>query len=614
MTTRSIIHTAASLAIILSSASSCICLSVQAFKLLGALPMSSRRRCNNHRPPTSASPLAHTSSSPSQPLYSLSISYQQQFRRRRKAIHNILLYMAKNENTTTQHPHEKTVKNKSSSSTKTTIKNKRLGKNEVLFQKRLTQLQSYIKQHGHGSIPYPYKSNPSLGIWANNLRRQYTIKQQCTARSIPYKGYLSTARIDTLTEAGFDFKSLTERTFQLRLKDLKKFKERYGHVNVPEVYVENKELGYWVTNLRSLYRRRYDENYKQPQQQQQQQKEEEEIQLQEVNDTTTKDKGQERGKSSKSISKRKRKGSSKRRASVPRFSHLSPERIQLLNDIGFVWSSFDNKWYIMLEWAKVYGIVNYIMSNDTNSGVSHMLNELPHEIDNNMNVESNTTKQEQYHNNNNNNVNNVTNNDQLFNYTLLLDKYHHFVCNIQNQSILSTFHPQDQILSLLLDDETYEFQPTMLDYRVPTNDTFHYPLRVWMTNQRTYNHLTTVQDYNTTATANNSSSFSSITTSSSITTPSRTKRIQSLQSISFPISARFPNRHAEIQYEQDQLAEIQRKQEKERRIEQKKRKERERVERLTRRDLSGSEEENVLRNVDVMALWEAGDDDEDEDW
>ena len=102
-----------------------------------------------------------------------------------------------------------------------------------------------------------------MGIWANNLRRQYTIKQQCTARSIPYKGYLSTARIDTLTEAGFDFKSLTERTFQLRLKDLKKFKERYGHVNVPEVYVENKELGYWVTNLRSLYRRRYDENYKQ---------------------------------------------------------------------------------------------------------------------------------------------------------------------------------------------------------------------------------------------------------------------------------------------------------------------------------------------------------------
>ena len=169
-------------------------------------------------------------------------------------------------------------------------------------------------------------------------------------------------------------------------------------------------------------------------------------------------------------------------------------------------------------------------------------------------------------------------------------------------------------MSLLLDDETYEFQPTMLDYRVPTNDTFHYPLRVWMTNQRTYNHLTTVQDYNTTTTTNNSSSFSSITTSSSITTPSRTKRIQSLQSISFPISARFPNRHAEIQYEQDQLAEIQRKQEKERRIEQKKRKERERVEQLTRRNLSGSEEENVLRNVDVMALWEAGDDDEDEDW
>ena len=603
MTNRSIIQTATALAILLN---------VQAFKSLGVLPMHRCRHCRCNRPSTSATTYTRTSSSSIYHASSLSISYQQQFRKRRKAQHNVLLYMTENKMISTEENRHQSLDTGSKSSSSTIIKNKLLSRNEILFQKRLTQLQSFIEQHGHGSIPYPYKHNPSLGIWANNLRRQYTIKQQCTTNSIPYKGYLSTERMDILIKAGFDFTSLTERTFQLRLSELKKFKEQYGHVNVPEVYVENKELGYWVTNLRSLYRRRYENPYQQRQQQQQEEEEKEELELQQVNDTTKDD---ELWYSTKSISKRKRKGSKRRRH--PRFSHLSTERIQLLNDIGFEWNISDNKWYIMLEWAKVYGIVNYYMStNDNNSGVSHsmLLHELPREIDNGMNVELLNAKQEQYYDNRNNSV---TNNNQFFNnYTLLLDKYHHFVRNIQNQSILSTFHAQDQILSLLLDDnESYEeFQPTMLDYRIPPNDTFHYPLRIWMFNQRLrYYNTATVQDYNT-ATKNNPSSFSSSITTSSSDNMMTTKRIQSLQSISFPISGRFPNYHAEIQYEQDQLAAIQRQLEKERRIEQKKREERERVERLTRRDLSGSEEEIALRNVDVMALWEAGDDDDDEDW
>ena len=59
------------------------------------------------------------------------------------------------------------------------------------------------------------------------------------------------------------------------------------------------------------------------------------------------------------------------------------------------------------------------------------------------------------------------------------------------------------------------------------------------------------------------------------------------------------------------MAEIDRQEEKKRRIEEKERKERERVEQLTsRRDDEGG----VNEPVDVMALWQAGDDEDDDDW
>ena len=82
---------------------------------------------------------------------------------------------------------------------------------ERLFQKRLEQLYEYRKLHGHGSIPTPYPPNPSLGIWAANIRRQYTLysKQSNT----PYTGYLTPSRQKQLLLAGFDFTSLTERQF-----------------------------------------------------------------------------------------------------------------------------------------------------------------------------------------------------------------------------------------------------------------------------------------------------------------------------------------------------------------------------------------------------------------
>ena len=94
-----------------------------------------------------------------------------------------------------------------------------------------------------------------------------------------YIGYLTPQRRTQLISAGFDFTSLTERQFQSKLRELEMFQERYGHCMVPEKWEENVALGAWVSNLRSLYRRRTSMLL-----QQEQEQEEQSLQLQQQQD------------------------------------------------------------------------------------------------------------------------------------------------------------------------------------------------------------------------------------------------------------------------------------------------------------------------------------------
>lgn len=286
----------------------------------------------------------------------------------------------------------------------------------------------------------------------------------------------------------------------------------------------------------------------------------------------------------------------KKRQRSPRFSHLDEERRQLLDDIGFVWSSIDYKWLLMLEWAKTYGVVNYQLKLVAGGDGS-----LDAAYDVHSDRSATLVECEQHISPNN---------------TVLLDNYHSFVHNIQNQTFLPNFHPQDRILALLSEegyahkilgqhqpsaqnkisslqpnnDSQHPFQPTHIDYGISTNDTFHQPLKIWMTNQRSH--------YNRHQQSNNRTQDESSTMTA--------QRQKALEEINFPWSGRFRNRIEEVQYETEQLAEKERQREKERRLERKEREERERVEQL----MSSAPKET---QVDVMALWEAGDDDDD-DW
>ena len=423
-------------------------------------------------------------------------------------------------------------------------------RSEELFEERLTQLLEFRTEHGHGSIPTPYHPNPSLGIWAANLRQQNVLRQQAERKSIQYKGYLTDERKRQLIKAGFDFTSLTERQFQTRLKELQEFKQQYGHAAVPEKYKENMALGAWVTNLRSLYRRKL---------------------LTQSNGETDEMFEEEKLKRrrTKSLIRRHRRV---KRIRKPRFSHLNEERIRMLEEIGFIWKNHDKRWFEMLEWAKTYGVANFLLAQDPEIQMKDL-------------IESN---------------------------------YNKIVTELQNPRLTSTFRSQEDIKFILLGedviqnvDELVSITPhpqqlnktaatsesgnitedtLQLDYRISPSDQQHQPLRIWMINQRS--------NYNRTMTD---------------------QRQHALEDINFPWSGRYRHRIEEIQHLEEKEAERIREMEKLARREAREREEQQKVEMLTSsivasiisEDEDSHSDDEEEEEMDIMSLWGAEDDDDD---
>ncbi len=109
---------------------------------------------------------------------------------------------------------------------------------------------------------------------------------------------------------------------------------------VPEKYEENPALGSWVINMRSLYRRK--------------------MQMQKAAEMEQNDDENEKRGIVKNIKKGRKisnllqqKITQRKRSRSQRFTHLDDNSIKVLEDLGFVWSTLDKKWFEMLEWAKV---------------------------------------------------------------------------------------------------------------------------------------------------------------------------------------------------------------------------------------------------------------------
>lgn len=120
------------------------------------------------------------------------------------------------------------------------------------FDEWIEELKAFKARHGHCKVSRNDSNHYSLGSWCHNMRGSYRITQKQIGNDI-----LSKDRIIILNDIGFDW-TLREprqvKSFNERLKDLREFKQTYGHTRVPTGYEKNLSLAYWCNNLRNAYK------------------------------------------------------------------------------------------------------------------------------------------------------------------------------------------------------------------------------------------------------------------------------------------------------------------------------------------------------------------------
>ncbi|SMQ86975.1 Superfamily II DNA or RNA helicase [Bacillus sp. OV166] len=145
---------------------------------------------------------------------------------------------------------------------------------EEQWEEKYQELLAFKEKHGHCSVPQGFKENPSLASWISNQRTYYKT------------GTLSQERVERLNELGFvwgrgDLKKINlEEQWEEKYQELLAFKEKHGHCSVPQGFKENPSLASWISNQRTYYK------------------------------TGT----------------------------------LSQERVERLNELGFIWEAFENQW------------------------------------------------------------------------------------------------------------------------------------------------------------------------------------------------------------------------------------------------------------------------------
>jgi len=113
----------------------------------------------------------------------------------------------------------------------------------------LEELRDFHQTYGHYRVPKRYLENLSLGHWVSNMRKEFRKRKDGKQSSITVE------RIAALNNLGFDWVVINE-AWEIRLEELRDFRQTYGHCRVPKIHLENLTLGHWVSYMRKEFRKR----------------------------------------------------------------------------------------------------------------------------------------------------------------------------------------------------------------------------------------------------------------------------------------------------------------------------------------------------------------------
>ena len=113
-------------------------------------------------------------------------------------------------------------------------------KQHCTFEERVEELEHFFKGNGHCRVPV---RGTALGRWVSEIRFIYKEVQKGKSSDT-----LTPERIKKLEEMGFEWDLGRQIfTWEERFEDLKRFKEKFGHCNVPRTtYKDDPSLGEWV--------------------------------------------------------------------------------------------------------------------------------------------------------------------------------------------------------------------------------------------------------------------------------------------------------------------------------------------------------------------------------
>lgn len=120
---------------------------------------------------------------------------------------------------------------------------------EAAWDRQLNDLIKFRQENGHCHVPLSHTKFPRLGLWVKEQRRHYSLRKQGK------KSHMTDQRIKALTGVGFCWDT-HEAIWMERFRELTEFKEKYGTCLVPTGYSNNPKLGTWVHHQRRQYKKR----------------------------------------------------------------------------------------------------------------------------------------------------------------------------------------------------------------------------------------------------------------------------------------------------------------------------------------------------------------------
>jgi hypothetical protein len=125
------------------------------------------------------------------------------------------------------------------------------------WREQYEALKAYSDTFGHCRVPYNYAPNPKLARWVARQRTIYRKMQKNgneTITNIRRSNVLTSERIEALEKIGFSFEVPRRQSWNTRFDQLCLYRAVYGDCLVPIQYEEVPGLAPWVRNQRSQYR------------------------------------------------------------------------------------------------------------------------------------------------------------------------------------------------------------------------------------------------------------------------------------------------------------------------------------------------------------------------